>query len=86
MSCQLDPPDYAQRIDKALTNYLIKNLGSSYETNYEISIIDYKDVIDQQTIVEYEQARILKEMLPTCPMLIVLEGDRKVAKFTIIKD
>jgi hypothetical protein len=42
----MDPPDYQRRIDKALTNYLIKNLGTEYENDYEISIIDYRDVIE----------------------------------------
>lgn len=86
MSCQQDPPDYQMRIDRALTKYLEKNLGKKYENNYEISIIDYKDVISSKTIPEYEQARILKQMLPGTQMLILLEGDRKTAKFTIIKD
>ena len=60
ISCQQDPPDYQQRIDNALTKYLVKNLGKKYEKNYEISVIDFKDVISSKTIPEYEQARILK--------------------------
>ena len=59
-SCQQDPPDYQMRIDKAMAKYLAKNLGKEYESIYEISVIDYKDVIDSKTIPEYEQAKILK--------------------------
>ncbi len=48
------------RIDKAMSRYLAKNLGSKYESIYEISVIDYKDVIDSETMPEHEQAKILK--------------------------
>jgi hypothetical protein len=48
------------RIDKAMTRYLAKNLGPKYESIYEISVIDYKDVIDSKAMLEYEQANILK--------------------------
>ena len=47
------------RIDKAMSRYLAKNLGAKYETLYEISVIDYKDVMNSKTIPEYEQAKIL---------------------------
>lgn len=92
--CSKDTPEFQNKIDGAIKNYLTQVLGENYLLRFIVSVIDSSDLYammaekQQQEGSDHNLYVKQSKLLETLPndMLIVLDTNGQTAKFTIVND